>query len=167
MRLLLNPYVLAGIALLLLATGAAGYRAGHGRAADACAADKTAALARAIAQAEAVARQDAEVLAGHEQRRERLRTVFQPIREGVTRYAQDHAGADRECLDPDGMRLWLAANSGRPATAAAAQPDRALSGSAAAALRARGGSAGQPRAGGGALPRMPGAAAGAGGVGEQ
>lgn len=164
MRLLANPYVLLGLLLLVAAVGAAGYRAGYVRAADACAADKAASLTRAIAQANAIARQDAEVLGAHEQQRDRIRTVFQKIREGVTRYVHDHAGADVECLDPDGLRLWRDANAG---TAAAAQPDYTLPGPAAATLGARGGLAGQPRAGGGALSRVPGTAPGAGGVGEE
>lgn len=165
MRLLLNPYVLIGLLAFVAAVGAGGYSAGQRHAENACAADKSASLIRAIEQAEAVARQDAEVLTAHEQERERIRTAFQPIREGVTRYVERHAGTADECLDPDGMRLWLAANNA--STATAPRPDYTLPGPAAATLGTRGGLVGQPRAGGGAVSRMPGTAPGTGGVGEE
>jgi hypothetical protein len=165
MRLLGNPYVLLTILLALLAAGVAVYQAGYRNASNAAAADKLAAVQRAIEQAEAVAAQDAEVLGAHEDKRERIRTVFQTIREEVTRYVQTHAGDAGECLDPDGMRLWLAANNASPATAA--RPDYTMPGPAAATLGTRGGLAGQPRAGGGAVSRVPGTAPGAGGVGEK
>lgn len=164
MRLLANPYVFIAIVLALLLAAASGYRAGHTHAAGACAAEKAGALARAIHQAEEIARQDAEVLAAHEQKKERIRTVFQPIRERVTRYVQDHAGAADECLDPDGLRLWRAANAGD--ASAVSQPDYSLSGTAAATLDTGGRLAGQPRASGGAVSRVPGTSPGAGGVGE-
>lgn len=163
--LLLNPYMLIGLLAFVAAVGAGGYSAGHRHATNACAADKAASLTRAIEQAEAVAAQDAEVLGAHEDKRERIRTVFQTIREEVTRYVQTHAGDAGECLDPDGMRLWLAANNASPATAP--RPDYTLPGPAAATIGTRGGLAGQPRAGGGAVSRMPGTAPSAGGVGEK
>lgn len=164
-RLLANPYVLLAILLALLAAGVALYQAGYRNAANAAAADKLAAVQRAIEQAEAVAKQDNEVLTAHESRKEGLRTAFQSIREGVTRYVENHAGTAVECLDSDGMRLWLAANDG--VALAAPQPDYSLPGPAAATLGTRGGPAGQPRAGGGAVSRLPGKAAGAGGVGKE
>lgn len=166
MWLLSSRHALLAAALLAVAlAAAAGYRAGHRHAAQTCAAEKADALARAIAQAEAVARQDAEVLTAHEDRRERIRAAFQNIREGVTRYVENHAGAADECLDADGMRLWLAANDG--VALAPPQPDYRLPGPAAPTLGTRGGLAGQPRADGGAVSRLPGEAPGAGGVGKE
>lgn len=166
MKLLLNHYVLLALLVLVVAVGAAGYRTGYKHAEATAAADKVAALQRAIEQADAIAKQDAEVLTTHEDRRERIRTVFQTIREEVTRYAQDHAGAaDTECLDSRGMRLWLAANAGQ--ALAAPEPDYRLPVPAAAAIGTRGGLAGQPRTGGGVVSLVPRTAPGAGGVGEE
>jgi len=166
-NLLTNPYVLLALLLSLLAGGVAVYKMGYRHAENACAAATAAALTRAIEQADAVAQQDAEVLVAHEHARERIRTVFQPIRERVTRYVETHAGAADECLDPDGLRIWRAANAGSAEAAAAPQPDYGLPGSSPTTLGTRGGLAGQPRTDGGAVPRVPGAAAGAGGVGEE
>jgi hypothetical protein len=165
--LLLNPYAQLALLLAMLAVGAAGYRAGVTHAEDACAAGKLAAVSRAIEQANAVAEQDAEVLTGHEQQRERIRTVFQTIRERVSRYVENHAGDAGECLDADGLRIWREANAGRAEAASAPEPDYSLPGPAAATIGARGGLAGQPRAGGGVVLRLPGTAPGAGGVGEE
>ena len=165
MRLLANPYVLLGLLAFVAAVGAVSYSAGQRHAANACAADKAASLTRAIEQANAIAMQDAEVLTAHEQEKSRIRPVFHPISEGVTRYVERHAGTADECLDPDGMRLWRAANNA--GTATVPRPDYTLPGPAAATLGARGGLAGQPRSGGGAVSRVPGTAPGAGGVGEE
>ncbi|MDP3425484.1 MAG: hypothetical protein Q8S32_17220 [Burkholderiaceae bacterium] len=167
MRLLLNPYLLLALLVFVVAVGALGYKAGYRHAENACAADKAAALTRAIEQAAAIARQDAEVLGAHEQQLERTRTVFQTIREEVTRYVANHAGAADQCLDSDGLRLWRAANAGSAEAAAPPQPDYSLPGPAAATLGTRGGPAGQPRAGGGAVSRLPGKAPGLVGVGEE
>lgn len=166
MKLLANPYVLLGLLAAFLFVGAAGYKAGYRHAENAAAADKAAALTRAIAQADAVARQDAEVLGGHETQKERVRTVFRTIHDEVTRYVETHAAAG-DCLDADGLRIWRDANAGRIEAASAPQPDYSLRGSAAATLGTRPGPARQPRADGGAVPGMPGAPAGAGGVGEK
>lgn len=167
MNLLTNPYVLLALLLSLLASGVAVYKMGYRHAENACAAATAASLTRAIEQADAVAQQDAEVLAGHEARRERIRTVFQPIREKVTRYVENHASAAAECLDPDGLRIWREANAGHAEAAAAPQPDYRLPGPSAASLGTGGGFAGQPRADSGAVSRVPGTAPGAGGVGGE
>lgn len=166
MSLLTNPYFLLGALLALALSAAAGYKAGYTHAENAAAADKAAALTRAIAQADAIALQDAEVLGGHEQKRERIRTVFRTIHDEVTRYVETHAAAG-DCLDPDGLRIWRAANAGRFDAASAPEPDFSLSGAAAATLGPRPGPAGQPRPGGGVVLRLPGTAARAGGVGQQ
>lgn len=167
MKLLLNPYVLLALLVFVVAVGAAGYRAGAVHASNACQAEKAEALTRAIEQANTIARQDAEVLGAHEQKRERIRAAFQPIREEVTRYVADHAGAADQCLDPDGLRIWRNANAGRVDPPPPAKPDYTLPGPAAATLGAGGGPAGQPRAGGGVLSLVPRTAPGAGGVGEE
>lgn len=164
---LANPWVLLGLLAWTLFVGGAAYQHGHETADNACAAAKAAALEAAIKRANATARKDNAALLAHETERERIRTVFQPIREEVIRYVETHAGAADECLDPDGLRLWRAANAGRIDAPAAAQPDYTLSGLAAATLGPGGRPAGQPRTDGGAVPRMPGAAEGAGGLGGQ
>lgn len=157
---------------IMLAAAAAlfgsGVYSGHRYASNACAADKVAAIARAIEQADAIAKQDAEVLDTHEQGRERVRTVFQTIREEVIRYVENHAGDAGECLSPDGLRLWRAANAGPAAAGAAGQPDYTLSGGPAdATLGTRGAPAGQPYGSGGELSRVPGTAPGLVGLGEK
>jgi hypothetical protein len=167
MKLLLNPYVLLALLVSMLGVGAFGHWTGHRHEATACAADKADALARAIDQANAIARQDAEVLTAHEDRRERIRAAFQKIHEGVTRYVENHAGDAGECLSPDGLRLWRAANAGPAAAGAAGEPDYSLPGPAAATLGTRAALAGQPYGSGGALSRVPGTASGLIGLGAK
>lgn len=162
-----NPYVLLALLIALVAQDVAVYRAGVKHSADACATDKLAAVQRAIAQADAVAQQDAQVMAAHEQARERIRTVFQPIRREVIRYVQTHAGAaDPVCLDADGVRIWRAANAGGSGARTAGQPDYSLSTAAATGIRPRLSLVGQPRGDGAAVSRVRRPAEGAGGVGQ-
>lgn len=167
MKFLANPYVILALVLLLLGTAVAGYQSGARHARADCAADKLQAVQRAIDQAAAVARQDNAVLAAHEQARERIRTVFQPIRHEVIRYVQTHTGAaDPVCLDADGVRIWRDANSG-DAAPASPRLDYTLPTAAAADFGPRLGSTGEPRRDGGAVPRMQGTPQGAGGLGRQ
>lgn len=150
----LNPYLLLGAVAWTAFAGLAGWQTGREQAQDACQAEKVTALTRAIRQAEAIATQDAEVLTANEVERERIRTVFQPIREEVIRYVSDHASAT-ECLDPDGLRLWRAANAGHSEALPAAEPDYALSGFAPATLGQGPGPARESRGYGSAVPRLP------------
>lgn len=164
---LTNPWVLLGLLVWTLFVGGASYHQGHKAAVNKCDAKKVEAMKSAIASANKTAEKDNKTLAAHEQARERIRTVFKPIREEVIRYVETHAADAGECLDPDGMRLWRSANAGDRQTPTAPKPDYTLPGSASAPLGTGGGPAGQPRADGGAVPRMPDATESAGRLGGQ
>lgn len=158
-----RAYLLLILAGLLVIVGAVGYRHGYKAAETQAQADLAARLRLAIAQADAIAAQDREVLSASEQRRERIRTVFQPIETEALRYVALHI-TDAECLDPDGLRLWHAANLGPDAPPSAA-PAHALPAPAAAGLGQGAGPAPQPHPDGQALSRLPGTAPSPGGLG--
>lgn len=158
------PWSVAGAAVLAPALFVAGYLLGQDDARTDCRAERGERLTRAIAQAEALARQDAEVLTAHETARTRVRATYIHLTREAHRYALDHR--DSPCgLDADGLRLWAAANAGDAEPLAAAAPDYRLRDTAGPGLGPAGGPADQSRRGDGAPARVPGAAPGAGGVG--
>lgn len=97
---------------LLLVLGIGAYAMGHRHASNACAAERLAALSRAITQAERLAREDAEVMAAHVEQAEQVRVVYRTITSEVKRYVDTHPDVARCGLDADGLRLWNAANAG-------------------------------------------------------
>lgn len=105
------------LVVFLLALGVGAYGLGRVHANNACAAQTLAAVERAIAQAEQLAREDAEILRADIERQERVRTRFRTITREVVRYVETHPDR-RECLDADGLRVWNAANAGDFAPAA-------------------------------------------------
>lgn len=127
---------------------------------------QAASLRRAFAQAEEVARRDAEILNTHTAREASTRIVYRTLNQEANRYALNHR--DDPCgLDADGLRLWTAANAGTLIAApAATQPDAALPGTGAARIGRVGGVAGESHRRGAGVPDLPGTPAGAGGVGE-
>jgi hypothetical protein len=159
------PWTLLGAGLSVLILFLGGYHLGGKHADQACAARQAESLRRALAQAEAVAAQDREVLAGHEAAQVVTRSVFYRLGQEANRYALAHS--DDVCgLDADGVRVWDAANAGADAALAAPQPDYALRPAAAPGERARPGAAGQSRGIDAALPGVHGAAPGAVGLGD-
>lgn len=87
-------------------------------------------------------------------------SVFNGIQQGVVTYAQTHPAADHDdhcSLDPDGLRLWRAANDGADAEAAGGGQG-GVPAAAATDERPPGGSAGGPRDGGEGIPPVPGPA---------
>jgi len=86
-------------------------------------ADKTAALERAIEQANAQAEQDQAILTATAAKQAEIRTIYRTITKEVDRYAQARPDSP-DCLDDTGMRLWTAAATGQAPTPA---PDSTLS----------------------------------------
>jgi hypothetical protein len=166
MNILLNPWVWLAFLAWTAFVGAAGWQTGREQARDACDAEKLVSVTRAIEQADAIREQDFEVLSTHEARVEHTRTVFQTIEHEVIRYVQAHPD-DVDCLGPDGLRLWRAANANSLEALSSPQSDVAVPGVARPRVGQGQGAAGQSRGGGEAVPRMQGQASGLGGVGAQ
>jgi len=124
---------------------------------------------RAIDQADALAAENAWFESSSVQRRARIERVFQTINREVIRYVQTDAGRGL-CFDAGGLRLYNAANRGQfPApdqAASAASGPGGVPGAAGGERRLSARNPGQPHLGSTGVPRLPGAAAGAGGMGE-
>lgn len=67
---------------------------------------------RAITQANALSKQDAEVSAQYEKARVEQRTVYKTLTSERIKYVESHPDVKPCGLDADGLRLWNAANAG-------------------------------------------------------
>lgn len=110
---------LAGLLAVLIALGA-GFIMGQRQAHKTAAAEKLAAVQRAIAQSERLQRENDAVASRFEQSRERIRIEYRTLREEARNDAETKSDLYDCGLDADGLRRWNAANAGlRPATASA------------------------------------------------
>lgn len=75
-------------------------------------AEKLASTQRAIEQANEIARQDAEVLAGQEPARIERRTVYRTLETERIKYVETHPDSRDFDLGDDGLCQWNAANAG-------------------------------------------------------
>jgi len=148
--------VLAGLVLFV-----AGYFIGKSNEQTANQAEQGKALEVAVEKHDQAAAAGQVVEQQSEARAAKTEAAFNTIQKGVVTYAQKHlAGPGSQCgLDPDGLRLWRAANDGADAGTAGGE-DGALPAAAAAGEWKPDGSAGEPRRGGEGVSPVPGSAPG-------
>jgi hypothetical protein len=156
------PALLAGVLAAALAAGAGAWQVRGWQ----CDAARTRSVENAIAQAAALAAQDAALHADIDTasavRSAAVETRYQIINRELIRYVA-HPRDPIECLDADGLRLWRDANRAADAeTEAGSHPDPPLSAVAAAGLGAGDGPAEQPHRNGAAVSAVPREAAGLG-----
>lgn len=170
---LFNPSVLLALLATVLASagaaGVAGYKAGANAVNAERMKEERAAhssyvegVKRAIGQAAEVARQDAEVSAGQEQTRERIRTVYRTINQEVEKNVAENPDYQRCGLDAAGLCWWNAVNRG-DSLDGAGQCDARMPGPAPGAGWKLGHAVPQPQGSGAAVPGMPGDEPGQGG----
>ena len=164
MNVIPAPYRILALVLLLLAGIAFGYVQGISRESDRRDAQNLKQVRVEIKAASKESDRREAVGAAREVVREKIRVVYQTIREEVQNNVEKNAGAYAACgLDSDGLRLWNAANSGGAAPLPA-QPDSALPGAAASAIGEAGGSIAEPSRRDGAGSPVPRSAQEAGGM---
>lgn len=138
--------VLAGLFLFV-----AGYLTGKSNEQTANQAAQGKALEAAVEKHDQTAAAGQVVEQQSEARAAKTEAAFNIIQKGVVTYAQKHpvAGPGSQCgIDPDGLRLWRAANDGADACTAGGE-DGALPAAAAAGEWKPDGPAGEPHRGGG------------------
>jgi hypothetical protein len=154
------PYRILAAVLIGLGLFLGGYFTGKSNEHNADEAKKGEALEAAVEKHDEVAAVGQEVEHQSTVRAAKTETVFNGIQQGVVIYAQKHPAAADCSLDPDGLRLWRAANDGADADAAGSGQG-GVSAAAATGEREHDGSADEPRGGGQAVPPVPGPAQGA------
>lgn len=98
-------------ALLMVLTYLAGQYAGVNAAALSCHEEKLAALERAINQANAIARENAEVAFDHVETIERLKIEYRKIEGATDEHVAKHPALGSCDIGPDGLRIWNDANT--------------------------------------------------------
>lgn len=163
----LNPWVLLGLLVSLLAAFGSGFAVSKHYADTECVAGQVQAQRTEVVQAATEATRRETVGAARETSREQIRVVYRTIKEQADAIEHDSSNTDATgCgLDADGLRIWNAANSGVPATLSG-EPDGRLPGAAASAVGEIEGFAGQPHRGDGAVRPMSGSVEQAGSVRE-
>lgn len=151
------PYRILAAVLVGLGLFLGGYFTGKSNEHNADEAKKGEALEAAVEKHDEVAAVGQEVEHQSTVRAAKTETVFNGIQQGVVIYAQKHPAAADCSLDPDGLRLWRAANDGADADAAGSGQG-GVPAAAATGEREHDGSADEPRSSGQAVPPVPGPA---------
>jgi outer membrane murein-binding lipoprotein Lpp len=140
-------------ALLLGGVFFAGYRHQAKSCLIEAQASRLASTQRAIEQANEIAQQDAEVLAGQELARIERRTVYRTLETERIKYVETHPDSRACGLDDDGLRQWNAANAG-DLHAGPGQFQNAAAAPAVSNQRLAGRPVGESPGRGGAIPRL-------------
>lgn len=157
----MTPRLIVLLGILWLVSLLWAYRFGVGNEQNVCEAAKVKPLVQAIEHHDQVAAAGNTIERKTVARVKKTEAIFNGIQQGVFQYAQTHPIASECALDPDGMRLWRAANANT-------KPDGTGSGHAGmpgagtAALGQDAGSAGRSRSDGEGIPPMPGTSPGTG-----
>lgn len=97
---------------VLAASTATGFYYGHKAAVNAAKSEQLKAVERAIAQADEISAENAEIERDHVQVQTEIRTVYRTIKQEVIKYVETHPDTAECGLDDDGLRLWNKANQG-------------------------------------------------------
>lgn len=165
MTSLLNPWILLGLLVALLAAFGSGFTVSKHYAETECASGQVQAERAAVSQAAAETTRRETIGAARETSREQIRVVYRTIREQANAIQVDSGSAGvADCgLDADGLRIWNAANSGIPAPLPG-EPDYRLPAPSTGKVGGLDGLAEQPHRSYGAVRAVPGSDEQTGGV---
>lgn len=112
LRFIPSSYTWAAVGLIAAAIAAGSFWQGYRMASNAAKSEQLKAVERAIAQADEISAENAEIERNHVQVQTEIRTVYRTIKQEVIKYVETHPDTAECGLDDDGLRLWNKANQG-------------------------------------------------------